>query len=589
MQSPPRSIVTKLFVSMLLILIPLIAAGLAILSRGRSSAEAGARSSAADNVSFLTETLETEIEHIRLLQYALSGDTSLQKLLIQSESMAPYEYYEKVGDVQTRLNIIKSSSNYIEDIFLYLPQVRISMSTNRYYRETDTLNYQENLALYQRQSGPMLIENGRLVSLTFYPLGQRGGEDPFYLVKVVLSRKKIGELLEKFNHYSTMDVAFYSYSDDAWIFQNRSSGAVPWERCALVAGSRGQNLDVLTQVDGQDYFIISSYSGYLDAALVQYVPAENIFQSASAYRTLLWVYIGIALAVLLLYAVQIRRYAKRPVETLLGAFSQVENGRLDVAIHTRTAQEFSSLFEGFNSMVRRLDALIYELYQQELCRKDAELKQLQDQINPHFLFNTYYMLRRLIQYGDLDSAQKLCAHLGTYMEYITRNATAEVPLEDELHHAQSYASIQQMRFSRQLRIEMGELPRRWRSRQVPRLILQPLLENAFAYGVRQVEQDGLIRLSFREEGGGLHIVVEDNGGAISDETIAGLTQKLDHAPKDAEITALLNVHRRLRLRFGEESGIFLYRSPLGGLAVDLRIFPEPANAKEDPHVPGTVG
>lgn len=175
------------------------------------------------------------------------------------------------------------------------------------------------------------------------------------------------------------------------------------------------------------------------------------------------------------------------------------------------------------------------------------------------------------------------------MEYITRNAAAEVPLEDELHHAQSYASIQQMRFSRQLRIEMGELPRRWRSRQVPRLILQPLLENAFAYGVRQVEQDGLIRLSFREEGGGLHIVVEDNGGAISDETIAGLTQKLDHAPKDAEITALLNVHRRLRLRFGEESGIFLYRSPLGGLAVDLRIFPEPANAKEDPHVPGTVG
>ena len=499
MQSPPRSIVTKLFVSMLLILIPLIAAGLAILSRGRSSAEAGARSSAADNVSFLTETLETEIEHIRLLQYALSGDTSLQKLLIQSESMAPYEYYEKVGDVQTRLNIIKNSSNYIEDIFLYLPQVRISMSTNRYYRETDTLNYQENLALYQRQSGPMLIENGNLVSLTFYPLGQRGGEDPFYLVKVVLSRKKIGELLEKFNHYSTMDVAFYSYSDDAWIFQNRSSGAVPWERCALVAGSRGQNLDVLTQVDGQDYFIISSYSGYLDAALVQYVPAENIFQSASAYRTLLWVYIGIALAVLLLYAVQIRRYVKRPVETLLGAFSQVENGRLDVAIHTRTAQEFSSLFEGFNSMVRRLDALIYELYQQELCRKDAELKQL------------------------------------------------------------------------------------------PRLILQPLLENAFAYGVRQVEQDGLIRLSFREEGGGLHIVVEDNGGAISDETIAELTQKLDHAPKDAEITALLNVHRRLRLRFGEESGIFLYRSPLGGLAVDLRIFPEPANAKEDPHVPGTVG
>ena len=111
----------------------------------------------------------------------------------------------------------------------------------------------------------------------------------------------------------------------------------------------------------------------------------------------------------------------------------------------------------------------------------AELKQLQSQINPHFLFNSYFLLHRLIKSRNFERAVEISKNMGTYFQFITRNASDTVSLLREYEHAEIYADIQSLRFEGRIAVEVEPLPLCCQSIMVPRLIIQPSIENAFAH------------------------------------------------------------------------------------------------------------
>ena len=143
-------------------------------------------------------------------------------------------------------------------------------------------------------------------------------------------------------------------------------------------------------------------------------------------------------------------------------------------------------------------------------------------------------------------------------------------LEREADHAKAYANIQMIRFGDRIRVEFGEILQEARALPVPRIILQPLLENAFEHGFRDVENDGLLRVSYQPCPGGLRIVVEDNG-CFDSEAAERLRTLLMDDDVGVETTALINIHRRLRLRFGEGSGVDIGKSNLGGMMITLTL------------------
>lgn len=212
--------------------------------------------------------------------------------------------------------------------------------------------------------------------------------------------------------------------------------------------------------------------------------------------------------------------------------------------------------------------LVDELIEQKELAQQSELKQLQAQINPHFLYNSFFSLRNKIRREELDSAEKLSSLLGTYFRFLTRNDEGNVPLKNEVEHAGSYAEIQHMRFYDRIQVQFDELPMDCREVLVPRLILQPVIENALNYGLEEKEEDGLLRVSFQKKEDILEIHVEDNGDYFTDEKMQKLRQKLER--KD-QITGLVNIHNRLLLYWGEKSGIVIERSVLGGAEIILKI------------------
>jgi two-component system sensor histidine kinase YesM len=229
------------------------------------------------------------------------------------------------------------------------------------------------------------------------------------------------------------------------------------------------------------------------------------------------------------------------------------------------------------------------LVRQQFLTQQAKFRQLQSQINPHFLYNSFFILYRMAKDGDYENMEDFLSWLSEYYRYITKNARAEVPLSDEIAHAWRYARIQSLRFQKRISVEAGELPGEYASLMVPRLILQPLLENAFNHGLKDRIAGGQVEMSFHVEDDPrgrpfLIIRIQDNGKGMTEEELRRLGEKIGSCPlktlkKSAspaavlpeEISGLVNIHERLGLQFGNGAGVRIKNAGSEGCIQELLI------------------
>jgi len=175
----------------------------------------------------------------------------------------------------------------------------------------------------------------------------------------------------------------------------------------------------------------------------------------------------------------------------------------------------------------------------------------------------------------IEEVVRATEYLGVYFQYITRNASEIVPLEMEYRHIGAYIELQSLRFHNRITPIVEPLPESLRAVPVPRLLLQPMVENAYQHGLKEKLESGVIRISVGEQRerqvAMLLFSVEDNGDELTDEALARLQDKLSGKHEDKETTGLLNVHLRVQLRYGSDCGLALSRGELGGLRVLLKL------------------
>jgi two-component system sensor histidine kinase YesM len=574
-----NSIFSRLFLSFLLIITPMIIVGVVIFSWEEQTIRMEIKNSASANVSFLKKNLESEVDNILTLQYNMENDQTLRKLANNGYN-SQYEYYTVIGDLQQRLMVMKTSNTYIENITVYFPDIQQVVSVNDGYMPLETDEYNQVMESCMASKYPIIIDGSNICSLVTFPPKTDKSEQPLYLINVQLSKSKISDLLASSNGYKESDTALFDCTSKNWLFSSLNRLNVV-DKKALMAETDSTCSDTsrIVNVGRKKYYIISSFSKTLNFSVLVYVPLQDIFHLTDIYKYFLYLFAFLSLVIVAAYSFSTYYFVKSPVNKIVDSFKSLEEGNLGVRIQFRAANEFNYLYEEFNKMVSCLNTLIDNVYKQQIYAQKAELKQLQTQINPHFLYNSYFMLDRMIKVGDIENARALSSHLGKYFRFITRNTAEEVTLSQEVEHANSYAQIQQMRFSKQMSVEFGDIPEQYRNVMVPRMILQPLLENAIEYGLKDTDKDGLLRVAFSDKGDGLEIAVEDSGKNLIDSDIESLRQKLSPGNDNTEVTAILNIHRRLVLRYGAGSGISVSRSELGGLNVKIKIVPDTSKMK----------
>lgn len=261
---------------------------------------------------------------------------------------------------------------------------------------------------------------------------------------------------------------------------------------------------------------------------------------------------------------------------LIEAFDHMEKNDFSYRIEIKKENAiFYSIYNKYNHMVDAMQHYIETNLQQQILVSRSNLKQLQSQISPHFMYNSYYILYRMLRRKDMENSMLLAEYLGSFYQYITRNADDEKRLTEELNHAKNYAQIQKYRFGDNIRISIAEPDEEIADVYVPRLILQPILENVFKYGYENGNGDPIqLRINFDVKTAEDFSIIIENSGELLEETLQTLRQRLESTDTEIETTAIINIHRRIQIYFGKKSGVSVERSALGGLKVIMHIVRE---------------
>ena len=320
-------------------------------------------------------------------------------------------------------------------------------------------------------------------------------------------------------------------------------------------------------IGGERYLAVRQHSPEIAWSIVILTPVSYTTEGLSVLRTVVVVSVVVGGAIFLIVAYILSGMLSRPILDLIKAMRNARFGSLKPITVQSRMMEINELNYTYNAMVQSLNELNEMVYQKELIRSRTELKALQAQINPHFLFNTleafYWALE---EKGEEELARIMVAMSGLFRYVISReDEEAWVTVGDELDHAERYLTIMSMRLMDRLkwRIEAAEYTR---SVRIPKLLIQPLVENAVMHGVEQRIEPGtvVIRATLDETGEYTKIEVIDDGPGMDEETLSRLRDLKDVASTSSSKSTglgMANVEQRLRLN---------YKSKTSGLKIDSR-------------------
>lgn len=322
----------------------------------------------------------------------------------------------------------------------------------------------------------------------------------------------------------------------------------------------------LVDVNGTTYFAIRSAiedTPWEYISMVSYEQTERVIRQSYLWYMLIMLLI-LALNVWLcnVFMDQILRHVNSLVEKMKRFAknnARIETGGYDYA---QRKDELGLLHQNFDAMAEEIHQLIQNDYTNQILLKDAQMKELEAQVNPHFLYNVMNCINwRAKQIGEKQISDMVEA-LSLMMRYRLEASDSLCSLRDELDMVRSYVLIQKIRFGDQLDVRVA-IPPELEDAKLPRLSLQPLVENAIMYSRAESIEVSRVALSARLEGNDLHISIANSGSSFPDNLLEDLRAGIIQ-PHGMGV-GILNIHKRLELMFGRGYG--LYFSNIDGMAV----------------------
>lgn len=564
-----NTIFIRLVATYLFVILPLIILGVYLYNWSYQYASQEVSKNSQAQLSAYLDGLNREIEWLEIQQYDILQDEELNKMVLTWDMMSTVERKASLHYLLPRLVSIKNSSVYIKDVFIHIRSMNKTISAMTAMNAFDSRRYNHVFA-GEVNGNQRLLQIDDTFHLVAAKYGARKGEEPLLIVQIELDASKLRESLMQISVYPESGAFIVSEPSGFALASHEEADRFMKEAVQAIQHANRQILNIGT---GR-YLIDKAYSDKLDLSVFTYLPTEAVKRPLSKFYVWAWLFAGTTLLAIAIYAVSTYKLVHKPLLLLVQSFRKMEDGMFNIRIRHGQRDEFGYLYDRFNQMLIKLQHLIDQDFRHKLMMQRAELKQLQSQINPHFLYNSFFILSSLAKTGDVTQIELFTNMLGEYFRFITRNDADNVPLLEETRHSRIYTEIQKLRFSRRIRVEFGELPKEMEAIKVPRLIIQPIIENAYEHSLEKMQDEGLLRVSFHLDGQEASIVIEENGNGLTDNDIYMLNKRLERTAESAEspeVTGLINIHRRIALTYGESSGLVLSRSPLNGLRVQIRI------------------
>lgn len=568
-----HSIFTRLFIILLIIMVMMLIIGIGIFKWSSTQLSKEMYKPVEIQVSNYMNNFDGEIQKIKQMQIDLTQDEDVNKIANAYSQMDNFDRTSSILRIQRRLTVIKDSSIFISNVRIFVPSIKWSINDLDYkgggYTELTDSEIAELNRLSTDSDSQLIYQNGRLFLFVVYP--SYGLAEPSFWIEIELSIDTIRNTLTQLDNYKDSGFILENPSR-GFLVESVSNGRLEQQLQGAIKSQNNSGMGTISMnIDGNQYLLINKTSDYSKMTLLLYLPESIVLGSLTKLEMWYWALFLLVIITIVLYSIYSFRFIRKPLTKLILAFKKVESGDFQTFVDYPKRDEIGYLYSHFNEMVNNLKTLIDQAYKQKILMQKAELKQLQSQINPHFLYNSYFLLHRIIKRKDYENAVKFSKEMGAYFQFITRSASDVVSMKSEVEHARIYAGIQAMRFEGRIAVEFGEVPKEAAEIRIPRLILQPIVENAFEHGLENKQVNGLLRVTFRGIPGGVQVIVEDNGDDLKENDIVRLRADLDNDSWEKETTGMININRRLSMFCGKGSGIQASRSDLGGLRVEMTI------------------
>ena len=518
----PRTIPVKLALIFILTQLPVYYSGVLIHNWGINVVRRNVIERDLANLRYHLDSMEEAVERVRSLQSSFISGPMLNIYTNMHHHMSVYYRGVYLNRIRETLFMIQNSSQFLENVIVFIPRLnmRIEATGGRQTAMTEADIIAARTISTSVPSNMRTAESALYLNMTWPPLFI-GRDDPTYAVMTVFSILEIQRSLE---HLGNSDSSLFLLTDDGMVI---ASVGGEFSEFPVSKDSAGYTVFEHNDINHLMTYVRSPFFAY---RLVHIVPEDTLFGDLNKYRYQIWAFTSVVavIAAIFLYTIY--------------------------------------------NMLSGIDRIVQEAYEQKLMLKNSELNQLQAQINPHFINNSYFLLHRMIKSGDKDKAVMFSKQMGVYFKYITGDIGTMTPLFREIEHARIYAGIQAVRFEGRIEVRFGECPEDCGHLYAPRLILQPVLENAFEHAFKDTLEGGLLTINFSSSEKGLRIFVEDNEKTLSDYDIEELNKFIHSGDVSREDSiGLINIHRRLVLAFGAEGYLQLSRSDLGGLKVEISV------------------
>ncbi|WP_455616906.1 sensor histidine kinase [Eisenbergiella sp.] len=567
------SIFRRLLLLFSLLVLPVIIIGIGAQWRTNRSVREEIIDSISNRIHDTVLQIDNKFSETNHLCASVLTSGRVNRIANPDDPMSAYERSVNVNSARDYLSSIKLSNPWVNNIRLYLPLLHI------YYNADNAFDYRRNsylgsqgelessvcreLMSLQTEQRRTHIHDNNLVFLQY-----SSRSEPHIIVEAVYTAPELKAMLTDTLLYE--DAFYYFIPEDPDFLLTNSR-----RKELFSPAAEGTETVSYFQLEGIGYYAFRYTLSETATRYIQVIPAEEMLMNLSVSTRYSIVFTISVLLFSLFFVFGAFRILKKPIHALTVTFGKIENHEFDTRIENPSLSDFQYLYESFNNMAEKLDDMVQKEFKQALLLQKAQFKQLQAQINPHFLYNSFFMLNQMIAREMNESALELSRELGIYFRYITRNYQEEALLADEYQHVQVYASIQARRFEGRIRIEMDPLPDARKQLMVPKLILQPVLENSFKHGMENKIRDGVIRMKLTDMPDYLQVIIEDNGDSLSPETLSELKERLTAVMANTleeETTGLLNIAKRLQLFYSSNDIIRAERSPLGGLRITLTLY-----------------
>ncbi|WP_059103037.1 sensor histidine kinase [Shouchella shacheensis] len=515
--------------------------------------------------------IEADLEQVSQFLVALSVDSDVSKLR-NLDLLSHYEAVVLQNAVLEKMLTYQQLSNMLVDVSIYLPGKESAITTMSAH--PGPLGEEAEAWFYVHEKGTN--ERNYFIRHLRYPLhGFEIGNEVVIEARVYEESVRL-HLAELGSNGAGQSVFYHPDSEtieaagatEEWIFSNMEDLNPNFqERQGTFSLRQGH----------EDYLISFIQSPSLGWVLVDYIPMEEVLSPVQSTRVLFYGSVCLLLLFGLVAAGLLYKHVHVPVYKLKEAIHRFKGGDYSVRMDLKKESEFQTAMSGFNEMAERIQTLIEKVYEEKIHSQDASLKLLQAQINPHFLYNCLFYMKNMAKVKNTEAVEAMALQLGRYYRFRTKVEDEETYVGEELELIQSFLEIHALRKS-SLSYDVS-VPEPMKQELIPRLLIQPIVENAMLHGIEHMEEPGLILVKGEIREGYMRVAIDDNGPGLSEENRSFLQQQIEEGEQTSERYGMRNVHQRLRNRYGGRAGLLLKKSELGGLRVEI-LWEERAEGRE---------